>query len=229
MMTVSLSFPFSFSPILNSVFNLTGLIFSQKLSCCCCTVSLKNDWLESKAKFTEQERDRKHRLRGRWWGRGKKGTTEEKNNINTGGAGGWYWGDGGGRRQSSLSEDIYILQSAPWIRIVEFPLIKEEGNVFTIKLDAQNEWLGEAWACCSLQLSAFSSLMKQPKRRGSPRIEICFLSMYLEHFLTLISPRMKMWLSIVHCVVIWPLDTWPFDIWLLLYFFFVQLTNLRLL
>lgn len=48
------------------------------------------------------------------------------------------------KAQSSLSEDIYVLQSAQWIRIVEFLLIKEEENVFTIKPDAQNECFVEA-------------------------------------------------------------------------------------
>lgn len=69
--------------------------------------------------------------------------------------GGWWWegGGGGGRAQSSLSEDIYVLRSGPWIRIVEFPLIKEgrEGNIFTIKSDCgMSERLTER-GCCFLR------------------------------------------------------------------------------
>lgn len=123
--------------------------------------------------------------------------------------GGWWSADGGGRMQSSLSEDIYILQSAPWIRIVEFPLIKEEGNVFTIKPDAQNEWLGEAWACRSTLISASPCLplwwnnSEGGEAQGWKYISFVTVISSFNEQKTLIFPHIRI---LLHCAVVWPLD-----------------------
>lgn len=130
--------------------------------------------VKAKAKCAEQQQTDRSRAKKRLQRGGKDIRKYRGKEYYKHRKGGWlvvWWC--GGRTHSSLSEDIYILQSAPWIRIVEFPLIKEEGNVFTIKPDAQNEWLGEAWTCRSRWFSASPlSLMKQPRMRGSPRMKI---------------------------------------------------------
>lgn len=85
---------------------------------------------------------------GRWGGMGGRGV----------GGSGWE------RTQSSLSEDIYILQSAPWIRIVEFPLIKEEGNVLS--------GFGEAGARCSTGALCLAPLPPCPLAPSPPRLPL---------------------------------------------------------
>lgn len=187
--------------------------------------SSSKEWLIrviAKVKCTEQrQRDWKKESRVREMVYKRTRNKEVQKKRITGTLGGWCSGADGGKTQSSLSEDIYILQSAPWLRIVEFPLIKEEGNVFTIKLDAQNEWLGEAWACCSLQLSASPpSLMKLPE--GETANEWKYIFFQCHFFLSFnmdtvwkcfdtLLPKHEDLLSIEHCVVKWPFDRSIFD------------------